>query len=209
MVKNQSAFSLVELLVAIAIIVGLAAAGLAGTSQIIEKSKSSKSLSNLRQIGVAALTYAADNNGQLPQSSHQGPVLVWTRTLKEYIPASLFISPLDSTGRYLSYAINDFVTAFPEGAASVDYSRLVNQPSPASTLYLAISNKNSQNSDHFHFAEYGFSPANFAAEVWVDIVDKSSHYLFVDGHVEVLRWDTVQTLLTQSGSTFIRPDGKN
>jgi prepilin-type N-terminal cleavage/methylation domain-containing protein/prepilin-type processing-associated H-X9-DG protein len=208
MVKNPSAFTLVELLVVIAIIAGLAVAVFAGASQIIEKSKSTKSLSNLRQLGMAALTYAAENNGQLPQSTHQGPSLAWTKTLKNYVPAALFISPLDDTGRFLSYAINDFITMNPFGAEAMDYSRLQNQPSPSRTLFMGILNSSSQNSDHFHFAEDGFSPADFEQEVWVEIIDHSSHYLFVDGHVEVLRWDSVKTLLTQPGSAFIRPDGK-
>jgi len=215
MAKPQSAFTLVELLVTIAIIAGLAAAGLAGTSQIIEKTKSTKSLSNLKQIGLAALTYAADNSGQLPQSSHQKTLpgqstRRWTKVLPEYgISSAMFVSPLDTAKRTLSYAINDFVTEHPYGAEELDFSRVQTISYPSSTIYLSILNSQQLNSDHFHFAEAGFAPASFEQEVWVDIVDGAGHYLFVDGHVEVLRWDAVKTLLTASGSTFVRPDGKN
>ena len=111
MAKNQSAFTLVELLVVIAIIAGLAMAGFAGASQIVEKTKATKSLSNLRQIGLAALTYAGENNGQLPQSTHQGPDRAWQGVLEAYgITKAFQVSPLDTTGRNLSYAINDLLT---------------------------------------------------------------------------------------------------
>jgi len=215
MAKNQSAFTLVELLVVIAIIAGLAMAGFAGASQIVGKTKATKSLSNLRQIGLAALTYAGEHNGQLPQSSHQKTLpgqstRVWTKVLKDYnISSAMFISPLDETGRFLSYAINDFVTEHPYGAETLDYSRIQSHSTPSQTLYVGILNSSQQNSDHFHFAEGGFAPSSFEQEVWVEITDKASHYLFVDGHVEVLRWNTLKSLLTRPGSTFIRPDGNN
>ncbi len=210
MAKTQSAFTLVELLVTMAIIAGLAAAGLAGASQIIEKTKSTKSLSNLRQIGLAALTYAAENNGQLPQSTHQGPDKAWQGVLSAYgITKKFQISPLDKTTRILSYAVNDLLTANPYGAASLDFSRLQSVPSPSRTFYMSVLNSRQRNSDHFHFAEEGFAPSDFEQEVWVQLTGQSGHYLFADGHVEALKWSVVQTLLTQPGSTFVHPGGNS
>lgn len=210
MVKNQSAFTLVELLVVIAIIAGLTVAGFAGVSQIIEKTKATKSLSNLRQIGLAALTYAGENNGQLPQSTHQGPDRAWQGVLVAYgITKAFQVSPLDTTGRNLSYAINDLLTVSPYGAASLDFSRLQSLTSPARTFYMSVLNSRQRNSDHFHFAEEGFAPSDFEQEIWVKLTGQYGHYLFADGHVEALSWSSVQTLLNEPGSTFVHPGGKS
>jgi len=68
--RFQAAFTLVELLVVIAIVAILAALlfPLVGSMRI--KASSAVSVSNLRQIGTAIVTYASDNNGTLP-----GPAL--------------------------------------------------------------------------------------------------------------------------------------
>jgi prepilin-type N-terminal cleavage/methylation domain-containing protein len=64
--RFQPAFTLVELLVVIAILAILAALlfPLVGSMRI--KASSAISVSNLRNIGTAILTFAADNNGTLP-----------------------------------------------------------------------------------------------------------------------------------------------
>jgi type II secretory pathway pseudopilin PulG len=63
---SQSAFTFVELLVCIAIIVMLVALLLPGLQRVKETAKNTKCVSNLRQICIATFTYAADNNGFAP-----------------------------------------------------------------------------------------------------------------------------------------------
>ncbi|MEO6053538.1 MAG: H-X9-DG-CTERM domain-containing protein, partial [Chthoniobacterales bacterium] len=142
---------------------------------------------------------------------HQGPSRAWTKVLKKYLTADTFRSPLDTTGRTCSYAINDFVTSNPYGAEDMDYSRLQGQSHPSQTLYMSVLNASQQNSDHFHFADPdgGHSSSAFKSEVWVELINGGCNYLFLDGHVEKLNWQNVQTKLSQPDSKFIRPDGKN
>lgn len=66
----KAAFTLVELLVVITIIAVLAALLFSLASRMRNKASSAISVSNLRQIGVAIVTYASDNNSTLP-----GPTL--------------------------------------------------------------------------------------------------------------------------------------
>ncbi len=91
--RFQAAFTLVELLVVIAIVAILAALlfPLVGSMRI--KASSAVSVSNLRNIGIAIVTFAADNNGTLPGPTyaHCSPkygattnVLLWH--LRDYLP---------------------------------------------------------------------------------------------------------------------------
>ncbi len=59
-------FTLVELLVVLAVIAILAALSLGGLSKLEASSDRSKALSNMRQIGTGITLFAADNDGKLP-----------------------------------------------------------------------------------------------------------------------------------------------
>jgi prepilin-type N-terminal cleavage/methylation domain-containing protein/prepilin-type processing-associated H-X9-DG protein len=66
------AFTLIELLVVVAIIAVLAAILLPALQQAKESSRRSVCMSNLRQLGIAMLSYADDNNGWLPTPTLPG-----------------------------------------------------------------------------------------------------------------------------------------
>lgn len=66
-----AAFTLVELLVVIAIIAILAGMLLPGLASARERSKRTSCLNQLRQMGVAANIYAADNNDMIPTASYE------------------------------------------------------------------------------------------------------------------------------------------
>lgn len=66
--ENRDAFSLMELLVGIGIVIVLAALLIPGMGSAIDGSKTTKSLANLKQIGAAVHMYINDNNGQLPRA---------------------------------------------------------------------------------------------------------------------------------------------
>ncbi|HWL52302.1 MAG TPA: prepilin-type N-terminal cleavage/methylation domain-containing protein [Chthoniobacteraceae bacterium] len=72
----QSAFSLVELLVAIAVAAALAALVFMGLRGVFAAGDRARCISNLRQIGSAVAAYAQDHHGQLPGST--ATVQHWT-----------------------------------------------------------------------------------------------------------------------------------
>jgi type II secretory pathway pseudopilin PulG len=61
-----AAFTLVELLSVIAIVAGLAAMLLPTLGSARDKARKTACLSNLRQVGLALINYAAENNGSIP-----------------------------------------------------------------------------------------------------------------------------------------------
>lgn len=203
-------FSLVELLVVAAIVMIVAALAVAAYGRVRQQGDAARCLANLRAIGMAAALYSNDHEGRLPQSSHQGPAQAWQYVLPAYVPdRKVFRSPLSpDPGLAYSYALNDYLTARPYGAAQLDFSRRHVIEAPAATMMFALVTAAYGATDHFHFAESGFGPAVFSAQVATEVIARSGHYLFVDGHVERMPWETLQKELDRPGSRFVRPDGK-
>src|SRR6476469_3211267 len=65
----ERAFTLIEVLVVIAIIIGLAAILIPSLSSALQSAKATKDLSNLRQIGALMQTYLNDKDQVLPATA--------------------------------------------------------------------------------------------------------------------------------------------
>jgi len=77
--RDPVAFSLVESLVAVAVIGILATLLFPAVDTLRNKSQQAKCASNLRQLGTALLQYAAENNGALPSGK------TWDRDISSYL----------------------------------------------------------------------------------------------------------------------------
>ncbi|MFA7345185.1 MAG: prepilin-type N-terminal cleavage/methylation domain-containing protein [Terrimicrobiaceae bacterium] len=91
---RRDAFTLLELLVTMAIIAILGILILAGAKAIKSSVEQSVDLANLRAIGTGCALYAADNNAAMPRVAYDTDC--WMRMIWPYIPEKkVFASPSD------------------------------------------------------------------------------------------------------------------
>ena len=109
-VSRPAAFTLIELIVVIAIIALLASLLLPVTGSILEKARSTECASNLRQVGIAVNTWANDHDNYFPriETDPKGEINVYgpdeqakglLETLKPYGLSDKFVQcPSDVRG---------------------------------------------------------------------------------------------------------------
>ncbi len=116
------AFTIIEMLVAVAIVGILLAVAIPVVSAVNKKIDSAKCLENLRAIGVALNVYVADHDHRMPslagsRSSNQEDVAVIDTVLAEYVPGvAVFRCPFDAELAHItgtSYGWNTFLNNQP------------------------------------------------------------------------------------------------
>ena len=96
--KASAAFTLIELLVVIAIIAVLASLAVPAVNGALKRGTSAACLSNLRQIGIATIAYAVDNDMVLPAAGGGGSP-EWATSIASYTGVdakrnkSIFVCP--------------------------------------------------------------------------------------------------------------------
>jgi prepilin-type processing-associated H-X9-DG protein/prepilin-type N-terminal cleavage/methylation domain-containing protein len=214
MKPNQSTrgFTLVELLVSLLIVTILVSLCWSLGRSAVARGRSVACASHLRQIGMAAMMYAGDNQMCLPVTSHQRRHggKSWTLTLQPYASGTItFKCPSDpDENRPYTYLINDFLTPNPAGAPDLDFSRLAKIDRPAETMMFGEASPAYRNSDHFHFSGYrgGTVPPDiFEGQLATGAHEGGANYLFADGHVETLRRAEALSSVAAPGSRFVQP----
>ncbi|MCO5044018.1 MAG: prepilin-type N-terminal cleavage/methylation domain-containing protein [Verrucomicrobia bacterium] len=193
--KSGLGFTLVELLVVIAVVGTLFVLMLPAVSAAREAARASKCAGQMREIGVAVAIFASENRGAFPRSQHSAFAhgeRVWARSVAPYLGESdarwtnllrtIYHCPSDARKGTLSYGLNVYFELGPEddyGGKPATWRSQHDIPLPARTVLFA---ENVSQTDHI-------MPNDWASVA--DVADLahtrhsgSANYVFVDGHVE-------------------------
>ena len=134
--KSNIAFTLVELLVVISIIGLLAGLAVPAVNRGLKSAKAGACLSNLHQIGVATMAYAADNSFKLPDAG-SGTSDMWATKLATFISTgtkskkSIFVCPgsekvvQEATGSDVAVTYGVHNGLMPKGGTASNISSVV------------------------------------------------------------------------------------
>ncbi len=201
-----------ELLTVIAVIGVLAAIAIPAIGHARVAVNRSQCASNMRQIGLALLGYAADHRGALPPTTHttaglgiDGRYESWIYKLSPYLgdTDAVRICPADREERQkrirendglTSYVLNDLIFDPEDGAPAYNNIRAIPHPSRTMTLFVVSDDRTiNRGWDHAHCGDWNSWPAiladiepdrHRAGDRAANRLKGSANYLFIDGHVE-------------------------
>ena len=212
------AFTLIEMLVIMAIILLLAAILIPSLNSALVRAKATKDMSNLRQIGAATQMYMNDNNGVFPGST----TAIWMSQLElnqRYLSSwRVLESPFDkrstselgNAATAISYGINSNVYS---GGAAISADKITK---PVTFIVFAPAQDNT--------ATVKFQGLATTSAPGVKVLAATStpggtaiggthnsrakiNALFADWHVETMPWSGTGPAFTNTASTGTDPDG--
>ncbi len=193
----RAAFTLIELLIVIAIIAVLAALLLPALARAKERARSVQCLSQLRQIGLATRCFTEDNEDVFPRSQHSAFAngeLPWERVIAPGLGFSttnwtsllrgVYHCPADKRTVPWSYGLNVYFELGPdddyEGKPQT-WRRVGEIPNHSATILFA---ENQSAADHI-MPNFWTAPQD-AVDVPSRRHQGRANYGFVDGHTDAL-----------------------
>ena len=222
--RYHKGFTLIELMVVIAIIAILAGLLLPALAKSKSKAIQINCLSNMKQMGVGLLLYSEDFNGQLPGNFHHNsnPDFTWTDALSPYLGEvdSIRLCGADPRKKEkhdlngTSYIMNDHLTtplfnAFGEMVESAVRLDQLKDPS-ATVLFFEASDQlavsaissacvacsRSWNLGGWNNVIKDIQPDRHrSGSVAEDRSNGKANYLFADGHVQLVDARIVKSMI--------------
>ncbi len=220
--KRYRAFTLVELLVVIAIIGALVGLLLPAVQSARASARAASCQNNLRQIGLALHQYCNAHAGEFPEWWHtDGANQSWIYTLAPHFENvdELRICPEDPlwkerlNAQATSYVINDYLAA----PTIPDVIRNINKLTATSKSLAVFETSDKQPAEakyeHAHAAQWfsqlnrdwGLVESAVRKDIQLNRHSNASHYLYLDGHVELIGEDQILTWIN-SNINFAKPE---
>jgi len=196
------AFTLIEMLVVIAIIAVLAALVAPALMRSRDSALSIHCLNNMRQIGTAVMLFADAHDDCFPRSQHSAFAhgeLTWARSVAPYLGSSttawkdlldsVYHCPSDPRAATLSYGLNVYFELGPDDdypGYPMTWRRRFDVTSPSATILIA---ENDSLADHI-MPNFWSSPGD-AVDVASKRHNDKANYIFADGHAEARAFNTI------------------
>jgi prepilin-type N-terminal cleavage/methylation domain-containing protein/prepilin-type processing-associated H-X9-DG protein len=219
--RPECGFTLVELLVSLAIVSGLAVTTFSVVKGARARTDEINCANNLRQIGIGLQTYAQDH-GQYPETTHTESLeQSWIFALEDYLGDfdEVRICPADPKAAErlkaegTSYILNSFIFVPKTDPFGRPMGRALNRPNriphPSRTMLAFVASDEvgvAAGNDHTHSEQW-----NSWSAVTRDIApdrhgDERSHYLYADGRVESIPAAKVRRRI-ENGDNIAEPPG--
>jgi prepilin-type N-terminal cleavage/methylation domain-containing protein/prepilin-type processing-associated H-X9-DG protein len=223
--STRGGFTLVELLAVIAILAILATLTATVSGSFVLRAKESRCMSNMRHVGIALQSYAADNGGKYPETSHTVSLdHAWIAALEGYLGEydETRICPADPRAKErlaaggTSYILNSFLFVPETDAFGEPIGPALNRPAsipdPTRTLLAFVCSDKfgpGSGNDHTHsnlWSSWSAVTADVAVSRFGSAGAGRSNYLYADGRVESIAADVLKRK-TSSGTNIALPPG--
>ncbi len=185
--SGSFSFTLIELLIVVAVVALLAALAFPAFQLAHNYSIRTGSLSNMRQVGLGFLDYAGDNDGNLPGRT-VGTSDKWPLLLTNYIGSTrVYVAPGDTN------------------AARMTPAQLVaNSPNNTSYIFNGFNDQGAYTDPSFQLKLYGLSRLTGLILLGQKFPGKGDFYMdFVEGN----QINVVMTSAFQGGANYVFADG--